>query len=148
MERRVLTIRDREIITRLFMDVFTNEPWNDDWSDAEQLNAYISDLIEQGNSLALGYYDGERIVGLSMGHVKHWYTGTEYCIDEFCVDRSMQGQGVGSCFLKEIEEYLSKNGISQIFLQTEQCVPAYAFYVHRGFRELEGHVSFAKKIGG
>ena len=55
MELRVLTIRDREAVTKLFRDVFTGEPWNDDWSDAEQLNAYIADLIgcdaedEEGN---------------------------------------------------------------------------------------------------
>ena len=40
MELRKLTIRDRKIITELFCDVFTNEPWNDDWSDTEQLTAY------------------------------------------------------------------------------------------------------------
>ena len=33
MELRVLTASDRGIITELFRDVFTHEPWNDDWSD-------------------------------------------------------------------------------------------------------------------
>ena len=28
---------DREIITELFTDAFTGEPWNDDWSDTELL---------------------------------------------------------------------------------------------------------------
>ena len=148
MELRVLTIQDREAVTKLFRDVFTGEPWNDDWSDAEQLTAYITDLIGQSNSLTLGCCDGDRLVGLSMGHVKHWYTGTEYCVDEFCVERSMQGRGIGARFLREIEKYLRENGITQIFLQTEQSVPAYGFYARMGFRELEGHVSFAKRIDG
>ena len=146
MELRVLTIRDREIMTALFRDVFTHEPWNDDWSDEKQLEAYISDLAGQHYSLSLGYFDGDRLAALSMGHVKHWYTGTEYLIDEFCVDRQMQGKGVGSRFMKAIEAYLAENGIRQIYLQTEKDVPAYAFYRKNGFTELAGHVSFARRV--
>ena len=42
MELKVLSIKDKEIVTALFKDVFTNEPWNDDWSDTVQLDAYIT----------------------------------------------------------------------------------------------------------
>ena len=145
MELRRLTIQDRAILTGLFKDVFTNEPWNDDWSNAEQLDAYIADLTGQSNSLPLGYFDGDRLVGLSLGYVKHWYTGTEYCIDEFCVGRGLQGKGIGSEFMNAIEAYLSENGISQIFLLTDKDVPAYSFYQKNGFMELNGNVAFSKK---
>ena len=145
MELRKLSVCDKNIITELFRDVFTNEPWNDDWSDPRQLDAYITDLIGQRYSLTLGYFDGERLVALSMGYVKHWYKGTEYVIDEFCVDRQRQGRGIGTAFMKAIEAYLAENGIFGIFLQTENDVPAYGFYLHNGFSELTGHVSFAKR---
>jgi aminoglycoside 6'-N-acetyltransferase I len=148
MELSVLTIADRARITALFYDVFTNEPWNDDWSDAAQLDAYITDLIGQRNALTLGYVDGDRLVGLSMGFIKHWYSGTEYYIDEFCIDRRMQGRGIGTSFMKAIEQYLAKREIRQIFLQTERTAPAYGFYLNRGFQELKDHVSFAKQIDG
>ena len=146
MELRVLTLKDREIITELFRDVFTHEPWNDDWSDRDQLEAYITDLTGQSYSLTLGYFDGDRLAALSMGHVKHWYTATEYLIDEFCVDRSRQGQGIGTAFMGAIEAYLTENGIRQIFLQTGKDMPAWSFYRRLGFQELEGHVSFAKRL--
>lgn len=68
-------------------------------------------------------------------------------IDEFCVARGMQGQGIGSRFMKAVEAYLSENGIFRIFLQTGKDVPAYEFYRRNGFQELIGHVSFAKRIG-
>ena len=147
MELKRLTLRDREQITALFLDVFTHEPWNDDWSDARQLDAYITDLVGQGYSLALGYWDGGRLIALSLGYIKHWYAGTEYMIDEFCVDRRRQGEGIGTAFLREIEAYLLGRGIRRIFLQTEADAPAYAFYRRRGFRELTSHVSFAKELG-
>ncbi|MBR5345372.1 MAG: GNAT family N-acetyltransferase [Clostridia bacterium] len=146
MELRRLTIGDREAITRLFLDVFTNEPWNDDWSDTDQLNAYIMDLIGDSTSLTLGYFAKDQMIGLSMGHIKHWYAGTEYYIDELCVDRHFQGKGIGSAFLKAIEAFLAENKIFRIFLQTERTVPAYRFYKQRGFIELVDHVSFVKKV--
>lgn len=43
------TIRD------LFVSVFTKEPWNDDWSDENQLRLYIQDLTGQKNSMTLAY---------------------------------------------------------------------------------------------
>ena len=147
MELRRLTVRDKAIITDLFTDVFTNEPWNDDWSDTEQLDAYIMDLTGQSYSLTLGYFDDNRLVGLSMGYIKHWYSGTEYIINEFCIDRRLQGKGIGSSFMKAIEAYLPENGIRQIFLLTGKNVPAYSFYQRNGFTELTGNVSFAKRIG-
>lgn len=146
MELKKLTILNKDEIRELFTDVFTNEPWNDDWSDGEQLDAYLEDLAGQDCSLTLGYYDGGRLAALSMGRIKHWYTGTEYCIDELCVARPLQGRGIGSEFLRAIEAYLLENGMRQIFLQTERSVPAYAFYRKNGFTELEDHVSFAKEL--
>ena len=38
-----------EIIKELFVGVFTIEPWNDDWSNREQLNLYLFDLVGQSN---------------------------------------------------------------------------------------------------
>ena len=146
MNLKVLTPQDKKPIIDLFRNVFTREPWNDDWSDPEQLDAYIDDLIGQSNSLTLGFLDGNRLVGLSMGRIKHWYEGTEYCIDEFCVDVPFQNKGIGSAFLGEIEAYLSKIGVRRLFLQTDRTTPAYSFYTNRGFRELNDNVSLAKRI--
>ena len=146
MNLKVLTPKDKKPVADLFRDVFTREPWNDDWSDPGQLDAYIDDLIGQSNSLTLGYLDGDRLVGLAMGRIKHWHEGTEYCVDEFCVDTPFQNQGIGSAFLGEIESYLSGLAIRWLYLQTDRTVPAYSFYTHRGFFELSDNVSLAKRI--
>lgn len=141
-----LNVSNIETIKTFFKDIFTKEPWNDDWSNEEQLHNYILDLIGQSNSLTLGFFSDDEMVGLSMGHSKHWYTGTEYCIDELCIERTKQGQGIGTKFLNEIEQYIAKKGLTQIFLQTERTVPAYEFYKKNGFYELMDHVSFGKQV--
>lgn len=133
-------------IKELFISVFTRDPWNDDWSDGQQLDLYLTDLIGQNNSLTYGLYDGDALIALSMGRIKHWYTGTEYCIDEFCVRTDRQQNGVGACFLAEMQTHLRELGLTHIYLQTESDVPAYAFYQKNGFCECRNTVSFAKRI--
>ena len=134
------------IIKELFVSVFTAEPWNDDWSDENQLHLYIHDLIGQNNSLTFGLYEGAELIGISMGHIKHWYTGTEYYIDELCISTSMQGKGVGTLFVSEIEKACKELGLTHIFLLTENNVPAFTFYKKQRFYELKNYVAFAKKL--
>ena len=145
-ELRELSPADREPIKALFLSVFSAPPWNDDWSAPGQLDAYIADLTENRNSLTLGFFAGDRLVALAMGHIRHWFQGTEYTIDELCVARDRQGQGVGSRFLEAVEQHLGERGIYRVFLQTDRGVPAYRFYQRRGFTELTEHVSFAKEL--
>ena len=135
-----------DAIKSLFRDVFMNPPWNDDWSNDAQLTEYLLDLTGNRNSCPLGIYDGEELIGISLGSIMHWCTGTEYYIYEFCISRNRQGQGLGTEFLRMIEEYMRDMGLDHIFLQTEENVPAYRFYTQNGFNELKGHVSLVKKL--
>ena len=146
MQLTQLGIDDKDKIKELFRAVFTREPWNDDWSDEAQLDAYITDLTGNANSLTMGYLEDGKLIGLSMGYIKHWYKGTEYFIDEFCILTERQGEGLGSAFFDALEVFLTERGIEQIFLQTDENTPAYRFYQNRGFTELKGHVSFSKII--
>lgn len=146
VECRKIGTEEIPAIRELFAGVFTGEPWNDDWSDGEQLDLYLEDLVGQQNSLTYGLYEDGRMVGLSMGRMKHWYTGTEYYIDELCIRTDRQGTGLGTLFLQEIEHAIREAGMVQIFLQTSADVPAYQFYRKNGFQELKGHVSFQKRI--
>ena len=143
---RCIGLDEIEQIKELFLNVFTAEPWNDDWSDVKQLDLYLKDLVGQNSSLAFGLFEDGCLIGLSMGCIRHWYTGTEYYIDELCIRKDLQGRGLGARFLHKIEDSIRDMGLSQIFLQTEASVPAYDFYRKNGYQELKGHVSFAKKI--
>lgn len=143
---RKLDSGDFPAIRALFTSVFTKEPWNDDWSDAAQLDAYLRDLTAQGNSLAFGLFEGGELVGLSLGHIRHWCTGTEYMIDELCIHAARQGRGVGTLFVGAIEKACGELGITRLFLLTDKDVPAYQFYRKLGFYELDSNIAFAKKL--
>jgi len=142
-----LGIEDKEEIKAVFTGVFTKEPWCDDWSDKEQLDMYICDLVGQGYSLTYGLYDdADELIGLSLGYIKHWYTGTECIINELCIKTERQGTGAGTFFINEIGKAVKELGLKQIFLLTDTNVPAYEFYKRNGFVELETCVAFSKFI--
>lgn len=145
----MLTVRQlgqesREDIKRLFREVFTSEPWNDDWSDEGQLCSYIDELTGEKSSFTVGLFEDDMLIGLSLGCIRHWWQGTEYYIFEFCIKKDRQGAGRGTAFLEEISRIAREKGVTHIFLQTERSAPAYEFYRKNGFEELSGHRSLVK----
>ena len=133
-----------EDIKTLFRSVFTQPPWNDDWSDEEQLDEYLMDLMGARTPLVLGLVERDALVGVSIGSIRHWYEGTEYLIDELCIRTDRQGEGLGTEFLSLIEGHLLGLGLHTIYLTTDRNVPAYEFYRSRGFIELPDDVAFFK----
>ena len=133
-------------IKDLFVDIFTNEPWNDDWSNKEQLDKYLEDLINNKNSLSIGLFMNDEMLGISLGSIIHWCSGTEYYIREFCIQRTQQHKGTGTLFINLIEDYLYQNSISSILLSTDIGTPAYNFYIKNEFNELPKSRFFHKNV--
>jgi len=130
----------------LFADVFSNDPWFDQWTD-EQLDAYMADLTGNSNSLSLSLMDEDgELIGGSLGYVFNWWEGREYFIREFFVSRHCQNKGTGSQFLKLMNDILNEQEIRHIALTTEKDVPAYPFYHKNGFRDLEQSVYMVRKV--
>ena len=146
IELKELTKEEYPEVKELFRSVFMSPPWNDDWSDGQQLDDYLKDLMQVRIPVDLGLYEDGRLVGISIGCIKHWCLGTEYFIDEFCISSDCQGRGLGKRFLELIEEYLISRDIHQIFLMTQKSMPACGFYKHFGFKEVEGLTSFFKEF--
>lgn len=130
----------------LYSNAFRGEPWNDDWSDEVQLSEYIKEISKNFNALNFGLLIDGKLAAMSVGMIRHWWEGTNYNIEEFCVSPDLQGQGVGSRFMKMIEDDILNRGLCGIFLQTDSDKPSYRFYKKNGFGELDKHVSFYKKV--
>ena len=133
-----------EEMASLYKSAFFGEPWNDDWSDEEQLMEYIKE--KSGGFRAINYglrLDG-KLVALSLGQITHWWEGTNYVLEELCVSPEYQGTGIGTRFMELIEADLKKQDVKGIFLQTDSDKPAYKFYQKNGFKEVSKHVSFFK----
>ena len=136
MTLKVLTRDDYEEIRRAFCAIFTVEPWNDDWSDEEQLREYLLDMTASRNSLTFGLFDSSgAMIGFGLGREIHWYEGTEYFLDEFGVLPEHCGRGIGTRFLRLMEKRLLERGLRALVLQTDRRFAAYGFYLKNGFAE-------------
>lgn len=133
-------------IQAVIEDAFSAEPWQDDWHDRQQFDRYIADLVNQPNALALGLFEDDLLVAISLGRVIHWFEGTQYRIDDLGVRTEKQGTGMGSLLLKKIEAYAIENGICSISLKTNRQAAAYRFYLKNGFTEYSDDVYFEKQL--
>ena len=135
-----------ERMADLFQKAFAGEPWNDDWSDRAQLLEYVKEISGGRNALNYGIVRDGKLAAMALGMVRHWWEGTNYNIEELCVDPNLQGQGLGTRLLKLVEEEIKKKGFNGIFLQTDIDKPAFKFYTKNGFNNLEKHVSLYKSV--
>jgi aminoglycoside 6'-N-acetyltransferase I len=146
MKVSILQPRYHEDMKKLFLDVFSNDPWFDKWN-SNQLDLYMKDLTENNNSLSLALFDEkEELIGCSLGYIFNWWEGREYFIKEFFISRKKQSQGAGSTFLTLIQDRLRVEGVQHITLATEKDVPAYHFYQKNGFSVLEKSAFLVKKV--
>lgn len=144
-----LTLLDESYIKQmadLFKKAFAGEPWNDDWNDRTQLLEYVKEISGGYNALNYGIIRDGKLAAMTLGMVRHWWEGTNYNIEELCVDPALQGQGIGTRLLKLVSEEIKKKGYHGIFLQTDSDKPAFKFYLKNGFNNLETHVSLFKNI--
>ena len=133
-------------MAELYMNAFAGEPWNDDWSNREQLYEYIKEISGAYNCLNFGLKMDGKLVAMSLGMIRHWWEGTNYNIEELCVMPELQGRGMGSRFMELIENDIQTRGAVGIFLQTDNDKPAYKFYKKIGFGDLGANVSLYKNI--
>lgn len=138
--------KDLSAIADLYRKAFMGEPWNDDWSDRSQLEEYIKDVSGNFQGLNYGLLIDGKLEAVSLGTVRHWWEGTNYNIEEFCVDPDFQGRGTGTRFMGMIEDEIHRLGFAGIFLQTDKDKPSYRFYLKNGYKELDMHVSMYKSI--
>ncbi len=138
--------KDLSAIADLYRKAFVGEPWNDDWSDRAQLEEYIKDVSGNFQGLNYGLLIDGKLEAISLGTVRHWWEGTNYNIEEFCVDPNIQCRGTGTRFMGMIEDEIHRLGFAGIFLQTDKDKPSYRFYLKNGYKELDMHVSMYKSI--
>lgn len=129
----------------LFIHVFNDEPWNDDWSN-EKARLYLSDIAGTPGFIGIVATHNEELDGLLFGVRKRWWRGDEFYIHEMCVRSDRQRSGIGTRIFEYLDNYLHDNGIGTITLLTDRGTAAEQFYKKNQFKEINRIVFMAKKI--
>ncbi|MDV7687638.1 GNAT family N-acetyltransferase [Oenococcus oeni] len=127
-----LSVNDADVVTKLYIKVFSQYPWHED-NKYDDISNYIIHLLQMNTNRCYLYKDDNELVGVALGFVKPWYKGVEYQLDNFFISSDHQHQGFGSDFLKEIKRAMHKIGVENIILETNKDTPAEHFYFKNGF---------------
>ena len=132
--------------TDLFLKVFTQEPWNDQWDSCQDAKKYLESHYAFNSFLGYVAVFDHRIIGASFGFIKPWQRGLEYYINEFFIDSEIQRKGIGTLLLEQIKESIKDKNMNAIILTTEKTFPSYAFYIKNGFKEIGGTVFLGTSV--
>ncbi|MBA3925967.1 GNAT family N-acetyltransferase [Listeria rustica] len=117
----------------LYIDVFTNEPWNDELTYAE-IKLYFDRLLAMNTFEGYLALDGEdAVIAASLGFIRPWFRGVQYHLDSFYIASFCQNKGIGSAFLDFVKADLAQKDIPNIALDTEIGYPSDYFYRKHGF---------------
>ena len=141
-----LTEADLEEAMTLYIDIFTQPPWNDEYPSPAPVRELFLNHFHNNYFLGYGLKDKGKLVAFSLGFQKLWIKGKEYYIEQFGVLPRRQRQGIGSFFLRLIQEQIKKEGLNAMILNTENGSPSEDFYRKNGFNAIEGLLTLAKEI--
>jgi GNAT superfamily N-acetyltransferase len=98
--------------------------------------ALLRSIVEQGGYFQLGCYDGTKLVGVTgvwLG-TKLW-CGRYLEVDNFVIDKSYRGRGIGRKFLKWAERHAKNEKCQMIGLDSYVTADgAHRFYFANGFK--------------
>lgn len=126
---------------KLYVDVFTNEPWNDEIT-YDEIAIYFERLLKMNTFEGyIALAESGELLAVSVGFIRPWFKGIEYHLDSFYIVSKYQGNGVGTVFLTEIKKALFQKNIPSIVLDTDVGYPAEYFYRKNGFEQSDNGVT-------
>jgi|GEM_PF-233223 len=146
MEFRKFSHQDFDNTAKLYKEVFSAQPWNDEWIKLSKVKEYLNELIR--NPVFSGYvvYQNSQMVAACFGHSRSWWSGNEFFIDEFFVSSDCQGQGIGSLLMDYLENHPELTDVDSFQLLTNYNVPAKDFYHKNGFKIRNNRITMTKKF--
>jgi len=135
---------DIEACATLFTQVFSSEPWNEEWNEIIALER-LSHFYQSKGFLGV-LAEQEEVVGFALGNTEPFYFGAMFYLREMCTQTNLQNHGVGQDVLGFLEKELLSQEIRSIYLATERAIPAANFYQKNGFSYSEKMGFYSKRV--
>ncbi|MCC5614534.1 GNAT family N-acetyltransferase [Nostoc sp. CHAB 5836] len=116
----------------MFVSVFRNPPWNENWEIESALNR-LKDFYNMPYSHSIVAILEDRIVGFAIGYIEIWFQGKSFYLKEMCIDSTRQRSGIGTKIMDVLSQNLVSQNVNKIYLLTARDSPASAFYDQCGF---------------
>jgi len=142
---REFSTNDLQKCCALFIRVFNDSPWNDNWTN-ETAYTYLQELVNNKRFLGYTLWDNGLLIGAVFCHMKNHYRGDEIFIDEMYISSDYQRKGHGMELMNAVEKYAKENYFISITLLTGIDKPAFNFYKKFGCKQLENLAFMYKRI--
>ena len=145
MEFKYFTEDDLLKCTQTFIEVFNEEPWNDQW-EREKAARYLLNFTRTPGFIGVLAMEDEEVIGFLFGVQRAWWSGDEFFINEMCVKANQQNKGIGKALLKRLLKELGASTVTNLSLLTDRGIPAEEFYKKNGFTEIERLVFLSRGV--
>ncbi|WNF38884.1 GNAT family N-acetyltransferase [Bacillaceae bacterium IKA-2] len=145
--KELKSVKFEDIIecSKLYVNVFNKEPWNDDWT-IETANIRLKDIYNSPNFEGVLYIEEGVIRGAILGNYEQFYDGIHFILKEMFICNELQGKGIGSKMIEQFEKELLKNQVTTIVLFTSKGDRTFSFYSKNGFEEFKSMAMMGKKL--
>lgn len=116
----------------LFVAVFKEAPWNEQWDPGIALMR-LTEIYHTPGAYGVLASDLTGMIGFALGYVEQWNQQKHFYLKEMCVQAQRQRSGVGTAMIDVLERQLAQRGVSRIYLLTARESGAEAFYRRCGF---------------
>lgn len=121
-----------------------NDHQGDNWTD-EIAYARLHQIWSIENSFNLIAEDNG-VVGFVVGWIKTFYDIKTYHLEEIVVAHDLQGRGLGTALMKELENRLKNQGVSMITLDAVNDEMHEHFYGKLNYKNVSNFVSKVKTL--
>ena len=129
---------------KLYSQVFSGPPWSEEWSK-EKANKRLSHFYRSEGFVGL-LAENDGINGFVLGNTEPFLDSAWFYLREMCVCPNLQGQGIGSKLLYELNCLLANKAVRNIYLATDRNIPAAKFYQSNGFSQEEKMGFYYKEV--
>jgi aminoglycoside 6'-N-acetyltransferase I len=125
--------KDIQGCAEVFVTVFGNPPWNENW-DIADAKARLEEIYHTPGFHGIFVASDYETLGFAMGHTEQWRRGKKhFYLQEICVRTEHQRRQVGTNLIRVLCQDLMAMDVEAIYLLTARVGPAQAFYEKLGF---------------
>ncbi|NER84130.1 MAG: GNAT family N-acetyltransferase [Leptolyngbya sp. SIO1D8] len=133
MNIRKITAQDLDGLCDLFVKVFKQEPWKEEWELA-WAKERLQYILDSKYSESLIAENGHEIIGAILGRGMPFRGRLNFEIVEFFVSPHFRNQGIGTKLMISLEQILKQAKYHEIFLLTAKGSTAEIFYQKQHYR--------------
>lgn len=145
MRIREMTIGDIQAVLPIYISYYNGHEGGC-WTE-ETAGKRIRQVLSIANSFSLILEERNTVLGFAMGYFKQYDDLVGYTLEEILIAFEYQHKGIGSAFLRELEQMVREKGAACVELQAVNDELHERYYGKAGYRNAKNFVMKVKWFG-